>query len=71
VTNRPQICQECRMPVLPNEYHPYAACLMYLACHDSNVVHAHLHAVKDAAYQRGYADGAAYSRAGAKAESSK
>lgn len=35
-------CGECGMPCTPNEYHPYAACLMFKACHDSKVVRANL-----------------------------
>jgi hypothetical protein len=38
-------CNECGMPVKPNEYHPYAACLMFKACHSSSVVQANLDAV--------------------------
>ena len=35
-------CGECGMPCTPNEYHPFAACLMFKACHDSRVVRANL-----------------------------
>jgi len=41
-----QICAECGMPVeKATTYHPYAACLMFKACHDSTVVQANLDAV--------------------------
>lgn len=36
------ICQQCGMPCEPNEYHPFAACLMFKGCHDSRVVRANL-----------------------------
>lgn len=39
-------CAECGMPV-SGEYHPYAACLMFRASHDSEVVRANLKAVLD------------------------
>ena len=38
-------CSLCGMPCPPGEYHPYAACLMYLQCHDRNIVTANLIAV--------------------------
>ncbi len=38
-------CSSCGMPVTPGEYHPYAACLMYLTCRDGNAVRANLDAV--------------------------
>jgi len=38
-------CQECTMMVKPSEYHPYAACLMFKACHDSDTVRKNLDAV--------------------------
>ncbi|OYD50667.1 hypothetical protein CBY09_07995 [Acidovorax kalamii] len=34
------------MPCTPGEYHPYAACLMFKACHDSETVRANLEAVR-------------------------
>lgn len=37
-------CAECGMPV-KDEYHPYAACLMFKACKDSETVKANLDAV--------------------------
>jgi hypothetical protein len=40
-------CAECGMPVWPGEYHPYAACLMFKACHNSETVTANLAAVLD------------------------
>lgn len=45
------VCSECGMPVDSVEtYHPYAACLMFKACLDSEVVQANL----DAAVAHGY-----------------
>lgn len=38
-------CAECGMPVTSDEYHPYAACLMFKACHNSETVKANLDAV--------------------------
>jgi len=38
-------CVQCGMPCAPNEYHPFAACLMFIACHDVQTVKANLHAV--------------------------
>lgn len=38
-------CTQCGMHVAPMEYHPYAACLMHLACHDAETVTANLTAV--------------------------
>jgi hypothetical protein len=34
------------MPCTPDEYHPYAACLMFKACHNSETVRANLEAVR-------------------------
>lgn len=42
----PHVCAECGMPVTPNEYHPYAACLMFRGCRDAAVVRANLTAVQ-------------------------
>ena len=40
------VCAECGMPVdNATTYHPYAACLMFKACHNSVVVKANLDAV--------------------------
>ena len=38
-------CRECGMPVESGEYHPYAACLMFRGCLDSQVVRANLSSV--------------------------
>ena len=38
-------CAECGMEVTLAEYHPYAACLMFKACHNSETVRANLDAV--------------------------
>jgi len=35
-------CHECGMVCHPNEYHPYAACLMFRGCHDADTVRANL-----------------------------
>lgn len=40
-------CGECGMPCVPTEYHPYAACLMFKACHNSDTVRGNLQAVRD------------------------
>lgn len=39
-------CCFCGMPCASNEYHPYAACLMFKACHNSETVRANLEAVR-------------------------
>lgn len=39
-------CGTCGMPCTPGEYHPYAACLMFKACHNSETVRANLDAVR-------------------------
>ena len=40
------VCAECGMPVdKATTYHPYAACLMFKACQNSDVVQANLDAV--------------------------
>lgn len=39
-------CGECGMPCTSGEYHPYAACLMFKACHNSETVRANLDAVR-------------------------
>lgn len=38
-------CMECGMQVIGGEYHPFAACLMFKACHDGNTVRSNLSAV--------------------------
>ncbi len=38
-------CAECGMPVAGDAYHPYAACLMFKQCHNSETVKASLMAV--------------------------
>jgi hypothetical protein len=40
-------CTECGMTVLPNEYHPYLACLAYKACLNPDTVHANIRAIRD------------------------
>lgn len=38
-------CTQCNMQCEPGEYHPYAACLMYMQCVNSETVRANLAAV--------------------------
>lgn len=38
-------CAECGMHVKTGEYHPYAACLMFKACNNSETVRANIDAV--------------------------
>lgn len=35
-------CAQCGMPCEAGEFHPYAACLMFTACHDSDTVRANI-----------------------------
>ena len=39
-------CSQCGMVVKSGEYHPYAACLMFMACKDGATVRANLEAVR-------------------------
>ena len=39
-------CAQCGMVCAPNEYHPYAACLMFMACKDGPYVRAKLAEVR-------------------------
>ena len=41
-------CAECGMPCREDEYHPYAACLMFKACNNSDTVRGNLQDVLDA-----------------------
>lgn len=41
-------CAQCGMMCRVGEYHPYAACLMFTACRDGNVVRANLEAIRRA-----------------------
>lgn len=41
-------CTCCWMPCAPGEYHPYAACLMFKACNNSETVRANLDDVRRA-----------------------
>ena len=54
-------CGDCGMPCAQGEYHPYAACLMFKACHNSETVRANLNAVRaqpaPAASQKPLTDG--------------
>jgi hypothetical protein len=47
-------CCECGMHVTIDQYHPYAACLMFKQCHDSEVVEANLLAVIGHGYDLAY-----------------
>lgn len=39
-------CAQCGMATKhPREYHPYAACLMFMGCKDGDIVRKNLHAV--------------------------
>ena len=49
-------CADCGMPVAANEYHPYAACLMFKACHNSDTVRENLAAVMERAQPAGEAE---------------
>jgi len=40
-------CGECGMPCRPGEYHPYAACLMFKACRNSDTVRGNLQDAQD------------------------
>jgi hypothetical protein len=40
-------CHCCGMYCKPTEYHPYAACMMFKLCKDSDEVRANLQAVID------------------------
>lgn len=40
-------CQECKMLVFEDEYHPYGACLMFKACKNGNTVRQNLMAITD------------------------
>ena len=46
-------CAECGMSCNADEYHPYAACLMFTQCHNSETVRINLEAVRSATYQQG------------------
>ena len=47
MSSRLGVCQECGMEVEKNEYHPYAACLLFKASHNSKVVNENLKAVRN------------------------
>lgn len=46
-------CGECGMPCTRAEYHPYAACLMFKACQNSDTVRANMQAVRAQAAPQG------------------
>lgn len=45
------------MPVMLGEYHPFAACLMFKGCHNSETVRANLKAVADQGFEMGLRHG--------------
>lgn len=45
------ICQECGMDTAVNEYHPYAACLIFKGCHDAEVTRANMDLLIDKGYR--------------------
>lgn len=50
-------CTECGMPCESTDYHPYAACLMFKACHNSATVKANLDGVVAFGYQMACEEG--------------
>jgi hypothetical protein len=65
--NSMNVCAECGMPVdKAATYHPYAACLMFKACQDSEMVQANL----DAAVAHGYQLAQEHSSSNGRPESS-
>jgi hypothetical protein len=44
-------CHQCGMVCQPDEYHPYAACILYGAIHDGDAVRANLNAIAQHARQ--------------------
>lgn len=46
-------CAECGMSCNADEYHPYAACLMFKQCHNSETVRTNLEAVRSDTYHQG------------------
>lgn len=57
MTTYTQPCQECGMPVALGEYHPFAACLMFKGCHNSETVRANLKAVTETWFEMGRRQG--------------
>ena len=53
------VCIECGMMCEAVEYHPYAACLMFKHCLNSETVRANLQAVRDDTYAQGRVAGLA------------
>lgn len=49
-------CGDCGMPCEQNEYHPYAACLMFKTCHNSDTVRGNLQDVQDYAVRTHHAE---------------
>lgn len=42
------VCAECGMALRPaDEFHPYAACLMYRGCHNSKIVRDNLSILRE------------------------
>jgi hypothetical protein len=55
IVSRTAPCAECGMPCTPTEYHPFAACLMFKACHNSETVKANLGAIQEPYWELLYA----------------
>lgn len=52
-----ETCGDCGMVCGRNEYHPFAACLMFKACRNGEQVRANLEAVIDHGRREGGGDG--------------
>lgn len=50
-------CSECGMPVEWGDYHPYAACLMFKGCSDTETVTSNLKSLTDQWYEMGIREG--------------
>ena len=50
-------CNECGMPVKDGAFHPYAACLMFKACSNTDTVTKNLEAVLTHGYSIGFGEG--------------
>lgn len=59
MTSDDKKCHECGFPVMDGEFHPYAACLMFKACGNSDTVTANLKAVVVHGYSIGFDEGIA------------
>ena len=50
-------CQECGMPVMLGEYHPFAACLMFKGCKNGETVRENLKYVTQSWFDMGRREG--------------